>query len=82
MLSIQVCVGSACHLKGSYGVIHSLQLLISEHQLEDKVEVKAAFCLGNCAQAVSVRFEDEELIYSVLPQDVGHFFTDEVLFRI
>ncbi len=29
MITISVCVGSACHLKGSYKVIEGLQKLIA-----------------------------------------------------
>ena len=81
MVTIQVCVGSACHVKGSYKVIHNLQELISEHGLIDKVEVKAVFCLGHCAQAVSVKFEGEETCYSVESHSTAEFFANEVLKR-
>lgn len=83
MLTVEVCVGSACHVKGSYAVISKLQELISEQHLEDLVEVKAAFCFGNCAHAVSVHFGDEETVYSVAPDtgSVKEFFQTEVLTR-
>lgn len=83
MIAVEVCVGSACHVKGSYAVISKLQELISDHRLEDQVEVKAAFCFGHCAQAVSVHFEDEDTIYSVAPDSaaVKTFFETEVLKR-
>lgn len=82
MLVIQVCVGSACHLKGSYDVISTFQDIIIEQELQSLVEIKAAFCLGNCAHAVSVKFEDEENVFSVKPKTVSTFFRDEVLIRI
>lgn len=83
MLSVEVCVGSACHVKGSYAVISKLQELVSDRQLEDLVEVKAAFCFGRCAHAVSVHFEDEDEVYSVAPDSssVKAFFETEVLKR-
>ena len=58
MTTIQVCIGSACHLKGSYNIIHKLQTIIKEKELEDKVNVKAAFCLGECTKAVAVKVND------------------------
>lgn len=83
MISVEVCVGSACHVKGSYSIISKLQELISENGLEEKVEVKAAFCFGHCAQAVSVHFEEEETVYSVAPDSasIKEFFQSEVLKR-
>ena len=51
---VTVCVGSACHLKGSHEVITRLQELIAENKLENKIELMASFCLGNCANGVSM----------------------------
>lgn len=82
MVNIQVCVGSACHLKGSYSVISSLQELVAKNKLEDSVNISAVFCLGNCSSAVSVKFEEEDTVYSVDPKNVGQFFDSEVKKRI
>lgn len=73
---IQVCIGSACHLKGSYDIINRLTQLIKNEKLEDKIDVKAAFCLGHCTEAVSVKFDEK--IYSVLPTTVESFFNNTV----
>lgn len=69
---INVCIGSACHLKGSYEIINKLNALIEEHKMTDEVVVKAAFCLGNCLGAVSVKFDEK--IYSLQPDTAEHFF--------
>ena len=52
---ITICVGSACHLKGSQKVIETLQKLVAERELEKKVELKAGFCLGKCAECVKIK---------------------------
>lgn len=72
MVTIQVCIGSACHLKGSYNVINKLQETISARGLEGKVEVKAAFCLGECTKAVSVKV-DNGAVESLDEESVGAF---------
>lgn len=72
MMTIQVCIGSACHLKGSYDVIRNMQGYISEHQLEEKIELKSSFCLGQCAKAVSVSVNNVEF-HSVSPETVTAF---------
>ena len=84
MITLEVCVGSACHVKGSYNIINKLQELISENGLEDQIEVKAAFCFGRCAQAVSVQFEGEDEVFSVSPtsDSVTHFFKSEIKKRL
>ena len=45
MIIINVCIGSACHIKGSYNVINSLQQLTEEHGLTDEVDTRGASCL-------------------------------------
>ena len=81
MLIINVCIGSACHLKGSYNVVNKLQELIEKKKLEDKVVVKGAFCLGECTKAVSVRI-DEGPIMSVSEEAVDNFFEKYVVERL
>jgi NADH:ubiquinone oxidoreductase subunit E len=81
MVTIHVCIGSACHLKGAYNVIHGLQKLLHERQLDDRVEVKAAFCLGECMRAVSVKV-DEGPVISVDEKRVEAFFDEFVSGRL
>ena len=78
MIIINVCIGSACHIKGSYNVINSLQQLTEEYGLTDKVDTRAAFCLGHCTQAVSVRIGDGE-VQSVSGATTRDFFAKQVL---
>ena len=73
MIEINVCIGSACHLKGAYNVITNLKKLIEEKELEDKIEVKAAFCLGECTKGVSVKINDEQIV-SVSEGEVDKFY--------
>mgnify|MGYP000986566080 CR=1 FL=1 len=76
MVELSICVGSACHLKGSYEVIEKFKYCVEENQLKDSVVVKAAFCLGHCTEAVSVKFNDK--IYSVIPETAESFFNEVV----
>ena len=78
MINLSVCVGSACHLKGSYNVINNFQQIIEEYNLSDKVELKAIFCLGHCTTGVSVKIDDSE-VYSVSGSTARKFFDTEVL---
>ncbi|QSX05822.1 NAD(P)H-dependent oxidoreductase subunit E [Sedimentibacter sp. zth1] len=80
MLELSICVGSACHLKGSYCVIEQFKQCIKENNLENDIIIKGAFCLGHCTEAVSVQFENE--IYSVVPSTAKDFFNNTVLGRI
>lgn len=74
---IKVCVGSACYVKGSHKVINELKNLIEINKLTDVIELKAAFCLGNCTKAVSVTVDD--ILHSVEEEDVKDFFNKNIL---
>ena len=75
-MKITVCIGSSCHLKGSRLVVASLQKLIAENNVSDKVELGGTFCMGKCQQGVCVAIGDE--IYSVSPDTVDEFFKENV----
>lgn len=77
-MDIYVCVGSSCHLKGSYDIIKRLEQLIEEHKLKDKVTIKASFCLGHCMDGVSAKFGDEFLV-GLSPINVDRLFEKHVL---
>lgn len=79
MTTIYVCIGSACHLKGSYDVINRLQALIAKRELGESVEVRAKFCMGNCGRdGVSVSVGDGPAL-SLLPAETDAFFEEQVL---
>lgn len=77
MLKISICIGSACHLKGSYNVINAFQQAIEKHKVSDKVEIGGTFCLGHCGEAVSVMVGDE--VYNISPENANTFFEETVL---
>jgi NADH:ubiquinone oxidoreductase subunit E len=81
MLTLSVCIGSACHIKGSYNVLNTFQQIIEEHNLSDKIELKAIFCLGHCKENVSVRVGEND-IFSVSGTTARKFFEAEVMTRI
>lgn len=80
-MSIFVCVGSACHLKGSYNLINQLQQIIEERRLGDEVVVKAALCLGHCTNAVSARVNGGEVV-SLSNENLAGFFEKNVMEKL
>lgn len=81
MITISVCIGNTCHLKNSYSVISELQRLIDENNLNGKVEVKALFCLGSCAQTVPVRV-DGGRIENISSRSLSEFFNKRILAKL
>ncbi len=78
MLTIQVCVGSSCFLKGSKKVIAEIEDLIAEFQLEDKILLKGCFCHEKCTGGVTVTI-GEKLYTGIKPENVVNIFKQEIL---
>lgn len=76
-MRVSICIGSACHLKGSREVIQQLQKLVAVHGLEGKVDLNGDFCSGNCRKGVCVTVEDT--LFSVKPETTEEFFKNEIL---
>jgi NADH:ubiquinone oxidoreductase subunit E len=77
-MTITVCIGSSCHLKGSYDIVSELQKLIAENDLDNQVEIKASFCLGDCKNGVCVKV-DESPIKSINKENINIFFYDYIM---
>ena len=79
-MKITVCIASSCHIKGSRQVVETLQKLIRENEISDKIELGGTFCMGKCQQGVCV--EADGKFYSVSPETAEEFFRNEVLTRV
>ena len=78
MVELNVCIGTACHLRGSYNVLQAFQQQIEQLQLHDKIDFKTSFCMRMCQQegvAVSVNGQS----YSVPADRAREFFRTTVL---
>ena len=79
-MKITVCIGSSCHIKGSRRVVEELQNLIAQNNLQDKVELSGEFCMSKCQLGVCVTVDGE--FFSVAPDKVSEFFSENVLKRV
>ena len=79
MATLSVCIGSSCHLKGSYNVIQTFQQMIEEYHLpDDTLTFNGAFCMKQCAEpGVAVSFEGA--VDHVKPEEARSFFRETVL---
>lgn len=78
MVELSVCIGSSCHLKGSYNVIQVFLQLIEENSLHDKINFRSAFCMKKCSNP-GVTVSVDGTAYSLDAQEARHFFQTVVM---
>lgn len=79
-MKVTICIGSACHLKGSREIIQKMQELVKANGVSDKVDLNGAFCSGNCVNGVCVTVDGT--LYSVSPETTEEFFKKEIMGRL
>lgn len=81
-MTVLICVGSSCHLKGSYDIIELMKARLIKEGLEDKVDLKGTFCLGKCGIAgVSIQV-DEQIITGVTKDNFDDVFNKHILSKV
>ena len=78
MKVITVCVGSACHLKGSHELINYFKEAIAREGLEKEVELKGTFCMDKCTDGANL-LVDEELYHANSVDEARAIFEREIL---
>lgn len=78
MLTVVVCVGSSCYVRGSEDLAAAFDRLIRERDLAARVELTGAFCMDQCSMGVSIRVGDR-VYRGVDATDPVGFFDREVM---
>lgn len=76
---VQICVGSACHLKGSEKLVELFQKAIADNGLEAQVTLAGSFCTGKCNRVGVTITVDDEIYTGITPENFTAFFDDKVL---
>lgn len=79
-MKVTICIGSACHLKGSREIIKEMQDLVAKNGVGDKVDLNGAFCSGNCVNGVCVTVDGT--LFSLKPENTKEFFEKEIMGRL
>jgi hypothetical protein len=92
MVTVVICVGSSCYVRGSDKVADTFEALIEKESLQGQVELMGTFCMERCSMGVSIRVAggdatsggtDGGTVYSgVRPEDAETFFYDEIMPRV
>jgi len=73
MITVTVCVGSSCHIKGAREMIARFNDFLTKEGLEDKVELKGTFCMERCGEGINWKFNDEILSSSSVDEGAELF---------
>jgi len=57
--TIQICMGSACHLKGAPLIAQAFQVALEKRGLHTDIVLTGAFCQSQCTDGVIVRIDGE-----------------------
>lgn len=79
---VQVCVGSACHLKGSSKIIELLQAAVEEHNLSDEITLAGSFCTGKCNRIGVTVQVDDDVYTGVTVETFKEFFETNILAKL
>ncbi len=79
---VQICVGSACHIKGSEKLVELFQKAITENKLDNEITLAGSFCTGRCnREGVTVSIDDD--VYTgITPEKFEDFFKDKILKKL
>ena len=79
---VQICVGSSCHIKGSYQIVELMKNAIEDHALEDEVVLAGCVCSGHCTREGITIQVDDDVITGVTVQTFDTFFEKNILERL
>lgn len=76
-MKVEICIGSACHVKGGKEVLDKLMKAVKERALGDKVSLSGSTCMGMCKESgVSIKVDGNP--FSVKPSEFDAFFEKEI----
>lgn len=78
MVRVEICIGSACHLRGANKVLNALTALLDRYGIVHEIDLRGKFCQGKCTEGVILRINGE-LIKNVQPNMVYQLFIDKIL---
>ena len=78
MVTVTVCVGSSCHVKGARDMIMNFNDMLKEHSLGSKVELKGSFCMERCGEGINWQIDGEPLTSSSV-EDAIRVFKERIV---
>ena len=77
-MTVQICVGSSCHLKGSAIIIELMQNAVAEKGIADQVTLAGSFCMGVCNRVGVTIAVDGEVHTGITRENFSEFFNEHI----
>lgn len=78
MVTVTICVGSSCSVRGSDDFADALERMIDKEGLSDRIRLVGAFCMEQCSKGISVRVNERQY-REIHFLDAEPFFYNEIL---
>ena len=79
---VQVCIGSSCHIKGSYDIVKLMEEAIAENKLENEITLAGSFCTGRCNRMGVTVQVDDDIYTGITKETFKDFFNEHILNNI
>lgn len=79
---IEICVGSACHIKGSHELVELFQNEIAARKLDNEITLAGCFCTGQCNREGVTVVIDDVIHTGITPDKFNEFFKSNVLDKL
>lgn len=79
---IQICIGSSCHIKGSYDIVKLMEEAIAENKLENEITLAGSFCTGRCNRMGVTVQVDDDVYTGITKENFREFFNEHILNNI
>lgn len=83
MVMVEICIGSACYVKGAREVVLQLQELVEQKKWQDQVTVKGCFCMKSCENHIGLGIRvNGEVLEKVTAQNAIEVLEKEIEKRL
>ncbi len=79
---VQICIGSSCHIKGSYDIVKLMEEAIAENKLENEITLAGSFCTGRCNRMGVTVQVDDNIYTGITKETFKDFFNEHILNNI
>jgi NADH:ubiquinone oxidoreductase subunit E len=74
-MTVTVCVGSSCHIKGARQLIAKLEQLRISRGLGERIELKGSFCMDRCGEGLNWQIDQEPITSLTVDEAVSTFLS-------